>query len=167
MAYYWYIQKFAQFLLIRLIDSMTNLVKLYVNKIIRHYDVAKSTMPNKDGRFTYGLWKKIQNALGSKFTFSGIPPINWWLVRKNNSTIDVCKLYVLDFDEEWESHDHLIEFIYNNSFHTSIRWHYINFSLEEWMALYNALSRRNSLKILLGRNERKESNWYRFGRWNY
>ena len=56
---------FTHFLLVRLDYSMDQLTKLYVNEIIRLYEIPLSVVSNRDPWFTSSFWKELQYALGT------------------------------------------------------------------------------------------------------
>ncbi|KAA3484596.1 DNA/RNA polymerases superfamily protein [Gossypium australe] len=65
---------------------------LYVSKIVKLHGVSLLIISNRDPRFTSRFWKKLQEALGTKLSFSN-----------------------------WEKHLPLVEFSYNNSYKSSLR----------------------------------------------
>ncbi|KAI0527091.1 hypothetical protein KFK09_002689 [Dendrobium nobile] len=114
--------KSAHFLPIRQTDSVEKLAKLYIDEIVRLHGIPKSIVSDRDARFTSKLWKKIQEALGTRLTFSTTfhPQTNGQSERTIQTLEDLMRLCVLDFGGNWETHIPLIEFAYNNSFQASI-----------------------------------------------
>ncbi|GJX45309.1 putative reverse transcriptase domain-containing protein [Tanacetum coccineum] len=87
--------KSAHFLPIREDYKTEKLAKIYVNEIVARHGVLVSIISDRDGRFTSHLWQALQEALGT----INLPPL----------------------DRRWDTHLPLIEFSYNNSYHTSIK----------------------------------------------
>lgn len=114
--------KSAHFLPIRQTDPVEKLAKLYVSEIVRLHGVPKSIVSDRDGRFTSRLWKKVQDAMGTRLTFSTAfhPQTDGQSERTIQTLEDLLRLCILEFAGGWESHVHLIEFAYNNSFQASI-----------------------------------------------
>ncbi|PKU84042.1 hypothetical protein MA16_Dca010326 [Dendrobium catenatum] len=62
--------KSAHFIPIKQSDSVEKLASLYVDQIVRLHGVLKTIVSDRDGRFTSRFWKKVQEALGTRLTFS-------------------------------------------------------------------------------------------------
>ncbi|GJS33267.1 reverse transcriptase domain-containing protein [Tanacetum coccineum] len=87
--------KWAHFLAIRGDYSTERLVKIYIDEIVARHGVPVSIISDRDGRFTSRCWQTIQKALGMR----------------------AC---VIDFGSTWDVHLPLVEFSYNNNYHSSI-----------------------------------------------
>ncbi|PKU80890.1 hypothetical protein MA16_Dca009302 [Dendrobium catenatum] len=114
--------KSAHFLPIRLTDSIEELAMLYVAAIVRLHGMPKSIVSDRDGRFTSRLWRKLQEAMGTRLTFSTAfhPQTDGQTERTIQTLEDLLTLCILNFGGGWESHISLIEFAYNNNFQASI-----------------------------------------------
>ncbi|KAA3466200.1 Integrase, catalytic core [Gossypium australe] len=84
--------KLAHFIPVRVDYSLDKLADLYVSEIVRLHGVPLSIISDRDPRFTSRFWKKVQEALGMKLSFS-----------------------------IWEKYLPLVEFTYNNSFQSSLK----------------------------------------------
>ncbi|KAA3466121.1 DNA/RNA polymerases superfamily protein [Gossypium australe] len=62
--------KSAHFIPVRVDYSLDKLADLYVTEIVRLHGVLLSIILNRDSRFTSRFWKKLQEALGTKLSFS-------------------------------------------------------------------------------------------------
>ncbi|KAA3459099.1 DNA/RNA polymerases superfamily protein [Gossypium australe] len=62
--------KSAHFILVRVNYLLDKLVDLYVSKIVRLHGVPLSIISDRDPRFMSQFWKKLQEALGTKLSFS-------------------------------------------------------------------------------------------------
>ncbi|KAG8474747.1 hypothetical protein CXB51_031285 [Gossypium anomalum] len=62
--------KSAHFIPIRMDYSLDKLAELYISEIVRLHGVPLSIISDRDPRFTSRFWKKLQEALGTKLSFS-------------------------------------------------------------------------------------------------
>ncbi|GJW47575.1 putative reverse transcriptase domain-containing protein [Tanacetum coccineum] len=85
--------KSAYFLPMKENDSMERLTRLYLKEVVTRHGIPVSIICDRDGRFTSNFWRSFQKALGTR----------------------------LDMSTAYHPHLPLIEFSYNNSYHTSIK----------------------------------------------
>ncbi|KAI3811031.1 hypothetical protein L1987_20746 [Smallanthus sonchifolius] len=73
-------------------------------------------------RFTSCFWQSLQTALGTRLDLSTAyhPQTDGQTERTFQNLEDILRACVIDFGGNWDSHLPLIEFSYNNSYHTSI-----------------------------------------------
>ncbi|GJT31499.1 putative reverse transcriptase domain-containing protein [Tanacetum coccineum] len=78
---------------------------------------------HRDGRFTSHLWQAFQEALGTRLDMSTAyhPQTDGQSERTIQTLEDMLRACVMDFGGSWDTHLPLIEFSYNNSYHTSIK----------------------------------------------
>ncbi|GKD21280.1 putative reverse transcriptase domain-containing protein [Tanacetum coccineum] len=88
----WKLTKSVHFLAIREDYQMEKLARLYINEVVARHGVPISIISYCDGRFTSQFWQMLQRALGTR----------------------------LDM-RNWDTRLPLVEFSYNNSYHTSIK----------------------------------------------
>ena len=62
--------KSAHFIPVRVDYSLEKLADLYVSEIVRLHGVPLSIVSDRDPRFTSRFWKKLQEDLGTKLSFS-------------------------------------------------------------------------------------------------
>ncbi|KAD4982217.1 hypothetical protein E3N88_18888 [Mikania micrantha] len=115
--------KSAHFLPIREDYSMDRLAKLYVNEIVSRHGVPISIISDRDSRFMSRFWQTLQNALGTQINMSTSyhPQTDGQTERTNQTLEDMLRSCVIDFGGSWDIHLPLVEFSYNNSYHTSIQ----------------------------------------------
>ncbi|GJV26182.1 putative reverse transcriptase domain-containing protein [Tanacetum coccineum] len=115
--------KSAHFLPIREDYKTEKLARIYINKIVAKHGVPVSIILDRDGRFALHLWQALQKALGTKLHIS--TAYNPETDRQSERTIqtleDMLRVCVMDFGGSWDARLPLIEFSYNNSYHTSIK----------------------------------------------
>ncbi|GJW20471.1 putative reverse transcriptase domain-containing protein [Tanacetum coccineum] len=103
--------------------KMDRLARLYLNEIIARHDVPISIISDRDGRFMSRFWQSMQEALGTQLDMSTAyhPQTEGQSERTIKTLEDMLRACVLDFGRSWDVHLPLVEFSYNNSYHSSIR----------------------------------------------
>ncbi|KAL0561149.1 hypothetical protein IC582_001569 [Cucumis melo] len=96
--------------------------QLYMTEIVRLHGVPVSIISDRDTRFTSKFWKGLQLALGTRLDFSTAfhPQTDGQTERLNQILEDMLRACVLEFSGSWDSHLHLMEFTYNNSYQATI-----------------------------------------------
>ena len=114
--------KTAHFIPIRISFSLDRLAKLYVNEIVSKHGVPASIISDRDPRFTSRFWAKLQGALGTQLRFSTAfhPQTDGQSERTIQTLEDMLRACVMEFTGNWDDHLSMIEFAYNNSYHSSI-----------------------------------------------
>ncbi|KAL9992436.1 putative nucleotidyltransferase, Ribonuclease H [Helianthus debilis subsp. tardiflorus] len=114
--------KSAHFLPMKETFSMDQLAKLYVNEIVSLHGIPLSIVSDRDSRFTSHFWSSFQKAMGTKLNLSTAyhPQTDGQSERTIQTMEDMLRACVIDFGGNWDKHLPLIEFSYNNSYHTSI-----------------------------------------------
>ncbi|KAL0458159.1 UNVERIFIED_CONTAM: Transposon Ty3-I Gag-Pol polyprotein [Sesamum latifolium] len=114
--------KSAHFLPIYQNDSLDKLAELYISEIVRLHGIPTSIVSDRDPRFTSHFWGSLHKALGTKLHFSTAfhPQTDGQSERTIQTLEDMMRACVIEFRGNWDDHLPLIEFAYNNSFHSSI-----------------------------------------------
>jgi len=114
--------KCAHFLAINQKWSMDRLAELYMREVVRLHGVPASIVSNRDPRFTSRFWQSLQAALGTQLRMSSAyhPQTDGQSERTIQSLEDLLRACVLDHMGSWSEMLPLVEFTYNNSYHTSI-----------------------------------------------
>ena len=96
--------------------------QLYLTEIVRLHGVPVSIVSDRDARFTSKFWKGLQTAMGTRLDFSTTfhPQTDGKNERLNQVLKNMLRACVLEFSGSWDSHLHLMEFAYNNSFQATI-----------------------------------------------
>ncbi|GJV73002.1 putative reverse transcriptase domain-containing protein [Tanacetum coccineum] len=104
-------------------DLMEKLIKLYIKEVVTRHSVPVSIISDRDGRFTSLFWKALNKALGTRLDMSMAyhPETNSQSERTIQTLEDMLRACVLDVGNNWDRHLPLVEFSYNNSYHTSIK----------------------------------------------
>ena len=115
--------KSAHFLPINETDKMEKLAKTYIKEIVRLHGVPISIISDRDSRFTSRFWQTLQKEMGTRLHMSTAyhPQTDGQSERTIQTLEDMLRACVIDFGKAWDTHLPLIEFSYNNSYHTSIK----------------------------------------------
>ena len=114
--------KAAHFIPVRMNMSMEQLVKLYMDNIVRLHGTPVTIVSDRDPRFTSKLWKEFQEAMGTELRFNTAfhPQTDGQSERTIQVLEDLLRSCVLDWQGSWEDYIAMAEFAYNNSFQSTI-----------------------------------------------
>ncbi|GKF27734.1 putative reverse transcriptase domain-containing protein, partial [Tanacetum coccineum] len=103
--------------------KMDRLARLYLNEIVARHGVPISIISDRDSHFTSRFWQTMQEALGTRLDMSTAyhPQTDGQSERTIQTLEDMLRACVLDFEGSWDIHLSLVEFSYNNSYHSSVR----------------------------------------------
>ncbi|KAJ9567118.1 hypothetical protein OSB04_003084 [Centaurea solstitialis] len=114
--------KSAHFLEMRETLPMDKLAKLYIDEVVRRHGIPLSIVSDRDIRFTSRFWDILQEGLGTKLKLSIAyhPQTDGQSERTIQTLEDMLQSCIIDFSGNWDTHLPLVEFAYNNSYHSSI-----------------------------------------------
>jgi transposase InsO family protein len=97
--------------------------RVFVSEGIHLHEIPKRIISDRDSIFTSRFWTSLQSALGTELNLSTTyhPKTNGQTERVNQVMEDMLRMYVMDNQTQWEKYLPLVEFAYNNSYHSSIR----------------------------------------------
>nr|GFB50743.1 reverse transcriptase domain-containing protein [Tanacetum cinerariifolium] len=115
--------KSAHFMPMKESDSMEILMTLYLKEVVLRNGVQVSIISDCDSRFTSHFWQSLQKALGTRLDMSMTfhPQTDKQSDRTIQTLEDMLRVCVIDFESGWDKHLPLVEFLYNNNYHTSIK----------------------------------------------
>ncbi|GJZ91737.1 putative reverse transcriptase domain-containing protein [Tanacetum coccineum] len=115
--------KFAHFLPMNENDSMKKFTRQYLKEVVLRHGVPVSIISDRDGRFTSQFWQSQKIIKGSslKACTAYHPQTDDQSERTVQTLKDMLRACVIDFGKGWDRHLPLVEFSYNNSYHTSIK----------------------------------------------
>nr|GEX45217.1 reverse transcriptase domain-containing protein [Tanacetum cinerariifolium] len=104
-------------------ENLEKLTRQYLKEVVSKHGVPVSIISDRDGKFTSHFWKSLNKALGTRLDMSTTyhPETDGQSERTSQTLEDMLRAYVLDFRKGWDKHVPLVEFSYNNSYHTSIK----------------------------------------------
>ncbi|GJX06580.1 putative reverse transcriptase domain-containing protein [Tanacetum coccineum] len=114
--------KSAHILPMREDDTLEKLTRQYLKEVVSKHGVPVSFISDRDGKFTSHFWKSLNKALGTRLDMSTAyhPETDGQSERTIQTLEDMLRACILDFGKGWDRHLPLVEFSYNNSYHTSI-----------------------------------------------
>ena len=119
--------------------TVAQYAQLYIDYIVSLHRVPVSIILDRGPQFTTRFWQKLQEALGTQLHFNTAfhPQTDGQSERTIQTLEDMLRMCVLDFKGSWDKYLPLIEFAYNNSYHSTIG-----------LAPYEALYRRKFRSLL-------------------
>ena len=114
--------KSAHFLPINERYTIDKLVGIYIKEIVVRHGVPVTIVSDRDPRFNSRFWRSFQDCVGTQLNMSTAyhPQTDGQSERTIQTLEDMLRTCVMDFKGSWEEHLPLIEFSYNNSYHSSI-----------------------------------------------
>jgi len=114
--------KLTHFVPIKTGMSVARLVEIYIEQIVILHGIPSSIVSDRDPKFTSTSWESLQAALRTKLRLSSAyhPHIDGKMESTIQSLEDLLRACVLEQGVSWVECLPLIEFSYNNSFHSSI-----------------------------------------------
>ncbi|GKC12917.1 reverse transcriptase domain-containing protein [Tanacetum coccineum] len=104
-------------------DIMEKLTRQYLKEVVSRHGVSVLINSDRDSKFTSLFWKSLNESLGTQLDMSTAyhPQTDGQSERTIQTLEDMLRACVMDFRKGWDRHLPLIEFSYNNSYHTSIK----------------------------------------------
>ncbi|GJR27921.1 putative reverse transcriptase domain-containing protein [Tanacetum coccineum] len=93
------------------------------SSVLDHVMCRSAIISDHDSRFTSRFWQSMQEALGTRLDMSMAyhPQTDGQSEHTLQTLEDMLRACVLDFGGSWDVHLPLVEFSYNNSYHSSVR----------------------------------------------
>ncbi|GKC36978.1 putative reverse transcriptase domain-containing protein [Tanacetum coccineum] len=115
--------KSAIFTPVRESDPMDKLAIIYLKEVVTRHEIPVLIIYDRDPRFASNFWRSLQNALGTNLDMSTAyhPQTDGQSERTIQTLKDMLRACAINFRKGWVNHLPLVEFSYNNSYHTSIK----------------------------------------------
>ncbi|GJV78327.1 putative reverse transcriptase domain-containing protein [Tanacetum coccineum] len=115
--------KSAIFTPMRETDSIEKLARMYLKEVVTRHGIPVSIICDRDPRFASNFWRSLQKALGTSLDMNTAyhPQTDGQSERTIQTLEDMLRACVINFGNGWVKHLPLVEFSYNNSYHTSIK----------------------------------------------
>ncbi|GJU38298.1 putative reverse transcriptase domain-containing protein [Tanacetum coccineum] len=104
-------------------NSMEKLTRQYLKEVVSRHGVPVLNLSDRDSKFTSHFWHSLNKALGTQLDMGTTyhPQTDGQSERTIQTLEDMLRACVIDFGKGWDRHLPLVEFSYNNSYHTSIK----------------------------------------------
>nr|GFB51586.1 retrovirus-related Pol polyprotein from transposon 17.6 [Tanacetum cinerariifolium] len=104
-------------------DPMDKLARIYLKEVVTRHGIPVSIISNRDPRFASNFWRSLQNALGTRLDMSTVyhSETDGQSERTIQTLKDMLRACAIDFGKGWVNHLPLVEFSYNNNYHTTIK----------------------------------------------
>jgi hypothetical protein len=114
--------KSAHFLPVRSNYTIEKYAKVYLQKIVRLHGAPLSIVSDRDLKFTSRFWEALQRAFGPQLHLSMAyhPQTDGQSERTIQTLEDMLRACILEEGRDWGRYLPLLEFAYNNSYHSSI-----------------------------------------------
>jgi len=114
--------KSAHFFPVKVSYSAKDYAKLYIKEIVKLHGSPLSIISNRGAQVISHFWRSFQSGLGTQVKLSTAfhPQTDGQAERTIQTLEDMLRACVIDFKGNWDDHLPLIEFSYNNSYHSSI-----------------------------------------------
>jgi len=114
--------KSAHFLPTRETEKLDKLAEMYIDEVVSKHGIPLSIVSDRDSRFVSNFWKSLQRELGTRVHLSTAyhPQMDGQSERTIQTLEDMLRACVMEYGGSWDSHLPMVEFSYNNSYHSSI-----------------------------------------------
>eukprot|EP00253_Pinus_taeda_P012179 PITA_12179 len=115
------LSKAAHFIPVQSTFRATQIAHIFMQNVFRLHGLPKTIISDRDVKFTSAFWKTLFADLGTQLNFSTAyhPQTDGQTERVNQIVEDMLRAYVMQQPTRWEEYLHLVEFAYNNGYHTS------------------------------------------------
>ena len=114
--------KYAHFIHVKSTYLMEDYAKIFMDEIVCRHGISLSIISDRGVQFTSRFWRSFQEGLGTKVKLSTAfhPQTDCQAEHTIRTLEDMLRACIVDFKGNWDKHFPLVEFVYNNNFHSSI-----------------------------------------------
>ena len=115
--------KETHFILVKTTHKASNIENIYMKEVSRLHGILKDIISDRDSKFTSNFWKGLFKGFGTSLNMSKAyhPQKDGQTKRINQVIEDMLRMYVMDQPSKWKDYLHLVEFAYNNGYHSSFK----------------------------------------------
>jgi transposase InsO family protein len=115
--------KAAHFIPLKTTHKAADVADIFLKEVARLHGIPKKIVSDRDLKFTSNFWKGLFKGFRMNLNFSTAyhPEFDGQIERVNRVIEDILRMYVMDKPSRWEDYLHLVEFAYNNGYHTSLK----------------------------------------------
>ncbi|GJU22206.1 reverse transcriptase domain-containing protein [Tanacetum coccineum] len=102
---------------------MERLTRLYLKEVVSRHGMLVSIILYGDSIFTSCFWQSLQKVVGARLDMSIAyhPQIDGQIEITIQTLEDMLRACVIDFSNGWDRNLLMVEFSYNNNYHTIIK----------------------------------------------
>eukprot|EP00253_Pinus_taeda_P005547 PITA_05547 len=115
------LSKAAHFIPVQSTYKVAQIAHIFMQNVFKLHGLPKTIISDHDVKFTSAFWKTLFFELGTQLNFSIAyhPQTDGQTEQVNQMVEDMLRAYVMQQPTRWEDYLHLVEFAYNNGYHTS------------------------------------------------
>eukprot|EP00253_Pinus_taeda_P028842 PITA_28842 len=115
------LSKAAHFIPVQSTYRAPQIAHVFMQNVFRLHGLPKVIISDRDVKFTSTFWRTLFADLGTQLNFSTAyhPQTDGQTERVNQVVEDMLRAFVMQQPTLWEEYLHLVEFSYNNGYHTS------------------------------------------------
>jgi hypothetical protein len=114
--------KVAHFIPVKSTHTAVDIARIFIREIFRLHGMPKVLVSDRDTKFTSNFWSAFFGGIGTNLSLSTAyhPESDGQTERVNQVMEDMLRMYCLEQPSKWYEYLPLVEFAYNNTFHSSI-----------------------------------------------
>jgi hypothetical protein len=115
--------KTAHFLLVHTTHRAEKYTEIYIDQIVRLHGIPRTIVSDRGAPFVARFWEQLQESLGTHVIRSSAyhPQTDGQTERVNQILEDMLRACVLHYGKNWDKCLSLAEFLYNNSYQSSLK----------------------------------------------
>eukprot|EP00253_Pinus_taeda_P011178 PITA_11178 len=135
------LSKAAHFIPVQSTYRAPQIAHVFMQNVFKLHGLPKVIISDRDVKFISAFWRTLFADLGTQLNFSTAyhPQTDGQTERVNQVVEDMLRAFVMQQPTLWEEYLHLVEFAYNNGYHTS--------------------TQMSPFEVMYGRKCRTPSNW--------
>eukprot|EP00253_Pinus_taeda_P008729 PITA_08729 len=117
------LSKSAHFIPVQSTYRAAQIANIFMQNIFKLHGLPKVIISDRDVKFTSAFWRTLFEGLGTQLSFSTAyhPQTDGQTERVNQVVEDMLRSSVMQQPTQWEEYLHLVEFAYNNGYHSSLK----------------------------------------------
>eukprot|EP00253_Pinus_taeda_P010733 PITA_10733 len=115
------LSKAAHFIPVQSTYKVVQIAHIFMQNVFKLHGLPKVIISDRDVKFTSAFWRTLFVELGTELNFSIAyhPQTDGQMERVNQVVEDMLRACVMMKPTQWEEYLHLVEFAYNNGYHSS------------------------------------------------
>ena len=108
--------------MIRSSYNTASMANVFMHDIVRLHGISRKIISDRDPVFTFAFWTFLQHGLGAQLNFNSAYHLETdGQTEGVNQVLEyMLRMYLMDRQTHWEDYLYLVEFAYNNGYHSSI-----------------------------------------------